>query len=157
MDDACPGSLEISGHCLAAARVIASLLVGPVKKEHKTKGWCKKKNRNKEEREDKTVKINNLHSWQQIFLTFLGREWQYHSEKPCHHQMASPHNLRYLMLHWSSCDQVYIQFVYSAQEKGGQRGCSISRIDLSSVRSTEIPTSLSKLPLHLHIHNINLK
>lgn len=34
---------------------------------------------------------------------------------------------------------------------------SISRIDLSSVCSTEIPTSLSKLLLHLHIHNINLK
>lgn len=32
MDAACPGSLEISGHCLAAARVIASLLVGPGKK-----------------------------------------------------------------------------------------------------------------------------
>lgn len=29
VDAACPGSLEISGHCLAAARVIASLLVVP--------------------------------------------------------------------------------------------------------------------------------
>lgn len=29
MDAACPDSLEISGHCLAAARVIASLLVVP--------------------------------------------------------------------------------------------------------------------------------
>lgn len=34
---------------------------------------------------------------------------------------------------------------------------SVSRIDLSSVCSTEIPTSLGKLPPHLHIHNINLK
>lgn len=37
VDDACPGSLEISGHCLAAARVIASPLVEPGKKraQHK--------------------------------------------------------------------------------------------------------------------------
>lgn len=57
------------------------------------------------------------------------------------------------------------QFVWSAQEEedggGGaaekKKRQSISRIDLSSVCSTEIPTSLSKLPLHLHIHNINLK
>lgn len=34
---------------------------------------------------------------------------------------------------------------------------SISRIDLSSVCSTEIPTSLSKLQPHLHFHYINLK
>lgn len=38
MDAVCPGSLEISGHCLAAARVIASLLVGPGNRiEHTTK------------------------------------------------------------------------------------------------------------------------
>lgn len=33
VDAACPGSLEISGHCLAAARVIVSLLVVPGKKK----------------------------------------------------------------------------------------------------------------------------
>lgn len=37
VDAACPGSLEISGHCLAAARVIASLLVGPEKKRAQDK------------------------------------------------------------------------------------------------------------------------
>lgn len=37
VDAACPGSLEISGHCLAAARVIASLLVGPEKKRTQDK------------------------------------------------------------------------------------------------------------------------
>ena len=42
------------------------------------------------------------------------------------------------------------------QEKKKKRQ-SVSRIDLSSVCSTEIPTSLGKLPPHLHIHNINLK
>lgn len=43
----------------------------------------------------------------------------------------------------------------AAEEKKKRQ--SISGIDLSSVCSTEIPTSLSKLPPHLHIHNINLK
>lgn len=42
MDAACPGSLEISGHCLAAARVIASLLVGPGKKGTQDKRQCEK-------------------------------------------------------------------------------------------------------------------
>lgn len=37
VDAACPGSLEISGHCLAAARVIAWLLVGPEKKRAQDK------------------------------------------------------------------------------------------------------------------------
>lgn len=38
VDAACPGSLEISGHSLAAAKVIVSLLVEPGKKSttHKT-------------------------------------------------------------------------------------------------------------------------
>lgn len=43
MDAACPGSLEISGHCLAAARVIALLLVGPGKKRTQDKGQCEKR------------------------------------------------------------------------------------------------------------------
>lgn len=56
MDAACPGSLEISGHCLAAARVIASLLVGPGKKRStKTKGGVRKK-KGKEEEEEREAK-----------------------------------------------------------------------------------------------------
>lgn len=50
MDAACPGSLEISGHCLAAARVIASLLVGPGKKRTQDKRRCEKKRERKKER-----------------------------------------------------------------------------------------------------------
>lgn len=47
VDAACPGSLEISGHCLAAARVIASLLVGPGKKGTQDKRQCEKKRERK--------------------------------------------------------------------------------------------------------------
>lgn len=51
MDAACPDSLEISGHCLAAARVIASLLVEPgKKKKHKTKDGVKKEKEIERER-----------------------------------------------------------------------------------------------------------
>lgn len=47
VDAACPGSLEISGHCLAAARVIASLLVGPEKKRAQDKRVMYKTGRKK--------------------------------------------------------------------------------------------------------------
>lgn len=47
VDAACPGSLEISGHCLAAARVIASLLVGPEKKRAQDKRVMYKTGRRK--------------------------------------------------------------------------------------------------------------
>lgn len=50
VDAACPGSLEISGHCLAAARVIASLLVGPEKKRAQDKRVMYKTGRKKRRR-----------------------------------------------------------------------------------------------------------
>lgn len=53
MDAACPGSLEISGHCLAAARVIASLLVGPGKKRTQDKRQCEKTRERKMGREER--------------------------------------------------------------------------------------------------------
>lgn len=60
VDAACPGSLEISGHCLAAARVIASLLVGPEKKRAQDKRVMYKTGRKKkEEIEEKRVEINS--------------------------------------------------------------------------------------------------
>lgn len=70
VDAACPGSLEISGHCLAAARVIASLLVGPEKKRaqdkrvmYKTGG---KKRRRQKKREWKSTL--GFFSWLQRIL-----------------------------------------------------------------------------------------
>lgn len=54
VDAACPGSLEISGHCLAAARVIASLLVGPEKKRAQDKRLMYKTGRGEEETEEKS-------------------------------------------------------------------------------------------------------
>lgn len=53
VDAACPGSLEISGHCLAAARVIASLLVGPEKKRAQDKRVMYKTGRKKRRRQKK--------------------------------------------------------------------------------------------------------
>lgn len=54
MDAACPDSLEISGHCLAAARVIASLLVEPGKKKNtRQKTVLKKEKEIERERERK--------------------------------------------------------------------------------------------------------
>lgn len=62
MDAACPGSLEISGHCLAAARVIASLLVGPGQKRAQDKRQYEIKERKKDEGRGQggkeTLKIN---------------------------------------------------------------------------------------------------
>lgn len=68
VDAACPGSLEISGHCLAAARVIASLLVGPEKKRAQDKRVMYKTGK-KEETEEKRVEINSwIFPWLQRIL-----------------------------------------------------------------------------------------
>lgn len=63
MDAACPGSLEISGHCLAAARVIASLLVGPGKKRTQDKRQCEKKERMKERKKEWEERREKKRRW----------------------------------------------------------------------------------------------
>lgn len=100
MDAACPGSLEISGHCLAAARVIALLLVGPAKRGTKDKRQYEKKER-KRDTEHKILDFpeadsrgnshfqgQNSHLWvknlsnikcyfPQHILTWLTLRWRY--------------------------------------------------------------------------------
>lgn len=75
VDAACPGSLEISGHCLAAARVIASLLVGPEKKRAQDKRVMYKteKRRRQKKREWKST-LGFFHGcrgfWGKIIIAF---------------------------------------------------------------------------------------
>lgn len=66
VDAACPGSLEISGHCLAAARVIASLLVGPEKKRAQDKRVMYKTGRGAAEKSGNQLQI--LHIFRENFI-----------------------------------------------------------------------------------------
>lgn len=76
VDAACPGSLEISGHSLAAARVIASLLVGPEKKRAQDKRVMYKTGRKKggDRRKDSGNQLLDFHGyrgfWEKIIIAF---------------------------------------------------------------------------------------
>lgn len=89
VDAACPGSLEISGHCLAAARVIALLLVGPEKKRAQDKRMRFKTGRKKKETEEKRVEINSWifygcrGPWDKIIFAFTPNLQQLRSHWNC--------------------------------------------------------------------------
>ena len=89
MDAACPGSLEISGHCLAAARVIASLLVVPGKKRAQHKRQCEKKTEKKDggvgrDRENKLLGFPKLTV--KIIPIFMRKKQPALTENPVRYQ-----------------------------------------------------------------------
>lgn len=137
-DAVCRCSLEISGHCLVAVGVIALLLVGPAKKR----------------KEKKRRKISFF-----LHPSSSPSTLAHSNIKHCErwHQPGAFNPLHYsllLMSHEASLRYTFFMIIHEAvmkdkyslsstsEENEGKKTQSVSGIDLSSVCSAEIPTSL---------------